>query len=175
MKIDGVVKLPAAPPAVWGLLTDPGSLARLLPGCQRLDPDGPDRYKAVVKFGIAAISGSYAGSVEFSRKKPPHSLSLTLDGKGLPGFVHAEGSLSLAAQGAQTEVRYSGEAQVGGMIASRWSSECSKRLRAGSCSSFSKPLQLSCKPLQRRLARRTRPASRLPRNRRRARGNERRG
>jgi carbon monoxide dehydrogenase subunit G len=118
MKIKGIVQLPATPPAVWALLTDPVSLARLLPGCERLDPDGPDRYKAAVKFGIAAISGNYAGSVEFSRKKPPHSLALTLDGKGLPGFVHAEGSIVLAPQGPQTEVRYSGEAQVGGMIAS---------------------------------------------------------
>jgi carbon monoxide dehydrogenase subunit G len=118
MKIEGIVQLPAAPPAVWALLTDPVSLARLLPGCERLDPDGPDRFKAAVKFGIAAISGKYAGSVKFSRKKPPHSLALTLDGKGLPGFVHAEGSLALAAHGPRTEVRYSGEAQVGGMIAS---------------------------------------------------------
>ena len=110
--------LPAAPSAVWALLTDPASLARLLPGCERLDPDGPDRYKAAVKFGVAAISGKYAGSVEFSRKKPPRSLFLKLDGKGLPGFVHAEGSIALSARGRQTEVRYSGEAQVGGMIAS---------------------------------------------------------
>ena len=117
-KIEGVVMLPAAPQAVWALLTDPASLVRLLPGCERLDPDGPDRYKAAVKFGIAAISGKYGGSVEFSRKKPPHSLELSLDGKGLPGFVHAVGTITLAPQGAQTEVRYSGEAQVGGMIAS---------------------------------------------------------
>src|SRR6266446_6909762 len=118
MKLAGQYILPASPAKVWALLTDPNRLAKLLPGCERLDPDGPDRYKAAVKFGIAAISGKYAGSVEFSRKKPPHSLSLKLDGHGLPGFVRAEGSIALSAQGQRTEVRYSGEAQVGGMIAS---------------------------------------------------------
>jgi uncharacterized protein len=117
VKLDGAVILPGAPAAVWALLTDPARLARLLPGCQRLDPGGPDRYKASVKFGIAAISGSYAGSLEFAEKQPPRSLVMKLDGKGLPGFVKGQGRIELLARDAQTEVRYSGEAQVGGMIA----------------------------------------------------------
>ena len=109
--------LPAAPADVWALLTDPLRLARLL-GCDRLVSDGPDRYKAEVKFAIAAVSGKYAGSLELSQKKPPRSLVLKFDGKGLPGFVRGEGRIELSAQGsAQTEVRYSGEAQVGGVIA----------------------------------------------------------
>jgi hypothetical protein len=43
---------------------------------------------------------------------------LKLDGRGLPGFVQGEARIELAPSGAGTEVRYSGEAQVGGMIAS---------------------------------------------------------
>jgi carbon monoxide dehydrogenase subunit G len=89
-----------------------------LPGCERLEPDGPDRYKAAVKFGIAAVSGKYAGSLELSQKKPPHSLVFKLEGAGLPGFVKGEGRVELAPQGGTTEVHYSGEAQVGGLIAS---------------------------------------------------------
>jgi len=118
LKLDGSSTLPAAPADVWSLLTDPLRLARLLPGCERLDPDGPDRYKAIVKFGIAAVSGKYAGSLELSQKKPPHSLVLKLQGKGLSGFVTGEGRLELVEKDGATEVRYSGEAQVGGLIAS---------------------------------------------------------
>jgi hypothetical protein len=111
--------MPAPPGEVWSLLTDPARLSRLLPGCERLDPDGPDRYKAAVKFGIAAISGKYAGTLEFAEKKPPHSLVLKMDGKGLPGFVKGEGRIQLVAKGAsETELTYTGEAQVGGVIAS---------------------------------------------------------
>jgi carbon monoxide dehydrogenase subunit G len=117
VKLDGVLTLPGAPAAVWALLTDPARLARLLPGCRRLDPDGPDRFKAAVKFGIAAISGNYAGSLEFAEKRPPRSLVMKLDGKGLPGFVKGQGRIELLSKDGQTEVRYSGEAQVGGMIA----------------------------------------------------------
>ena len=118
MKLAGTTLLPATPADVWNLLTDPERLARLLPGCERLEPDGPDRYKAAVKFGIAAVSGKYAGSLELSQKKPPHSLVFKLAGTGLPGFVKGEGRVELAPQGGSTEVHYSGEAQVGGLIAS---------------------------------------------------------
>jgi uncharacterized protein len=117
VKLEGATTLPAPPADVWALLTDPERLARLLPGCERLDPDGPDRYKAAVKFGIAAITGKYAGSLEFAEKRSPHSLVLKIDGKGLPGFMKGAGRIELAAKGGQTQLRYSGEAQVGGMIA----------------------------------------------------------
>jgi len=118
VKLAGTASLPAPPSEVWSLLTDPSRLSRLLPGCERLEPDGPDRFKAAVKFGIAAISGKYAGSVEFAEKKPPHSLVLKMDGKGLPGFVKGEGRIELTAKGSDTELAYTGEAQVGGLIAS---------------------------------------------------------
>ena len=117
MKVQGEALLPGTPEQVWALLNNPERLARCLPGCERLEPDGPDRYKAVVKFALAAISGKYAGSLELTEKKPPRSMRLRLQGKGVPGFVKGEGHLEMAAKQGQTEVRYSGDAQVGGMIA----------------------------------------------------------
>ena len=117
MKLSGTVSLPAAPAQVWALLTDAQRLACLLPGCRRLDPAGPDRFKAVMKFGVAAISGQYAGSLQFLQLKPPHSLTLQFDGRGLPGFVRGQAGLQLTRKGAGTELRYSGEAQVGGIVA----------------------------------------------------------
>jgi carbon monoxide dehydrogenase subunit G len=117
MKLAGQYILPAPPAEVWALLTDPNRLAKLLPGCERLDPDGPDRFKAAVKFGIAAISGKYAGTLEFSEKKPAKSMRMKLSGRGIPGFVEGTGHVELSDKGGQTELRYTGEAQVGGMIA----------------------------------------------------------
>jgi carbon monoxide dehydrogenase subunit G len=118
VKLAGQYLLPAPPSEVWDLLTDPVRLAKLLPGCERLEPDGPDRYKAAIKFGLAAISGKYAGSVEFAEKKPPHSMRMKIAGKGMPGFVDGTGNIEMSEKDGQTELRYTGEAQVGGMIAS---------------------------------------------------------
>jgi uncharacterized protein len=118
MKLAGEYNLPAAPEKVWELLTDPNRLAKLLPGCERLDPDGPDRFKAAVKFGIAAITGKYAGTVEFSEKQPPKSMRMKISGKGMPGFVDGSGHMELKGKDGGTQLRYTGDAQVGGMIAS---------------------------------------------------------
>jgi uncharacterized protein len=117
VKLSGTVHLPAKPPRVWALLTDPQRLARLLPGCERLEADGPNRFKVVTTFGVAAISGRYSGGLEFKQMTPPSALTLRFDGRGLPGFVRGEASVDLAANSSGTELRYSGEAQVGGVIA----------------------------------------------------------
>lgn len=118
MKLAGEYNLPASPEKVWELLTDPNRLAKLLPGCERLDPDGTDRFKAAIKFGIAAISGKYAGTVEFSDKQPPNSLRMKISGKGMPGFVDGSGHVELKGKDGNTLLRYTGDAHVGGMIAS---------------------------------------------------------
>lgn len=118
MRLSGAATLPATPEQVWEFFNDPARLAKALPGCERLDPDGLDRYKAVIKFALAAISGRYDGRLELLEKKPPHSLRLKMEGKGLPGWVKGDGELKLTAKDGATEVSYAGEAQVGGMIAS---------------------------------------------------------
>jgi carbon monoxide dehydrogenase subunit G len=117
VNLSGTASLPGSPQQVWDLLTDPQRLAPLLPGCNCLEPDGPDRCRVTVKFGVAAITGSYNGSLEFLQMKPPSSLTLRFDGRGLPGFVRGQAQIALARKGSGTEVRYSGEAQVGGVIA----------------------------------------------------------
>ena len=118
MKLHGSHVLPGTRAQVWELLTDPERLAKCLPGCEALEEEGPNRYKVKVKFGLAAVTGSYAGAVELSEKKPPESLRLRVEGKGVPGFMKGEGRLALVEKKGQTEVRYEGEAQVGGMVAS---------------------------------------------------------
>ncbi len=118
MKLEGTVLLPGAREEVWQFLTDPQRLAKALPGAENLEPDGPDHYKVSVKFGIAAITGRYAGAVALSDKKQPESLRMHLEGKGAPGFMRGDGRIELRQKGQQTEVHYYGEALVGGLIAS---------------------------------------------------------
>ena len=118
MKLSGTAALPAKRDQVWELLNDPERLAKCLPGAERLEPDGPDRYKVAMKFGIAALSGNFQGSVELADRKPPESLQMRIEGRGAPGFMKGEGTILLRAKGQETEVKYEGEAQVGGVIAS---------------------------------------------------------
>lgn len=118
MKLHGTCLLPGTPVQVWELLNDPARLAKCLPGCETLEPIGPDRYKVAVKFAIAAVGGNFAGSVALGEKKPPKSLRIEVESKGAAGFMKGQGTLELAAKSAQTELRYTGEVHVGGLIAS---------------------------------------------------------
>lgn len=118
MKLSGTATLPAKREKVWELFNDPRRLAKCLPGAQTLEPDGPDRYKVAMKFGIAAFSGNFQGSVELAEKNPPESLKMRVEGRGAPGFMKGEGTIALHGKGPETEVKYYGEAHVGGVIAS---------------------------------------------------------
>lgn len=117
MKIEGQYTLPASPALVWERLNDPAILAKSLPGVEKLEPDGPDRYRAKIQYKMGPVSGSFAGTVELSDKKPPHSMKLKTSARGGPGFINASGQIELVASGKETEVRYSGDLQLGGLLA----------------------------------------------------------
>jgi hypothetical protein len=117
MDISGSYTFTAAPDRVWSLLMDPLVIASCIPGCERLEPDGEDRYKARLNVGLAAITGTYDGTVVISEKAPHHSYRLTVEGQGKPGFVKGNAAITLRAEGATTVVDVSGTVQTGGPIA----------------------------------------------------------
>lgn len=96
---------------------DPAAIASCIPGCERLDPDGADRYKAVINIAMAAITGNYEGTVVISDKVEPSSYKLSVEGQGRPGFVKGNATIALRADGSNTIVDVTGTVQTGGTIA----------------------------------------------------------
>ncbi len=118
MKVEGSHRLAAPRERVFQVLTDPATVAKLLPGCEKLEPAGPDTFRVKMKLGLAALSGAYEGTVKLSEARPPEHLRLSVASRGPWGFAEGDGALDLAEQDGKTEVRYAGELKVGGMIAS---------------------------------------------------------
>ena len=118
MKLEGTYTIPAPRETVWQHLLNPATLARALPGCEKLQPNADGSFSAELKVGIGAVRGTYSGRVEILDPKPPESYRIRVEGKGAGGFVKGEGTLKLTEQADGTVIAYSGEAQVGGMIAS---------------------------------------------------------
>ncbi|HTM02062.1 MAG TPA: carbon monoxide dehydrogenase subunit G [Vicinamibacterales bacterium] len=96
---------------------DPTVIASCIPGCEALQPDGDDRYRARMKVALAAITGTYDGTVVIADKQPPHSYRLTVEGQGKPGFVKGSADLTLRADGETTIIDVNGSLQAGGAIA----------------------------------------------------------
>ena len=117
MDVTGSYSFAAPPEKVWALMMDPQAIAGCIPGCEKLDPDGADRYKAAITIGMAAITGNYEGTVVISDKVEPTSYKLSVEGQGRPGFVKGDATISLRADGANTIVDVKGTVQTGGTIA----------------------------------------------------------
>lgn len=117
MEISGSYTFPAPPDKVWTLLMDPSVIAGCVPGCDKFEPDGEDRYKVSLTVALAAITGSYAGTVTLANKVEPQSYTLIAEGQGKPGFVKGSSAISLRADGDNTIVDVKGDVQTGGPIA----------------------------------------------------------
>jgi uncharacterized protein len=117
MTLDGTHYFNAPRDRVWAAFIDPAVLARATPGCERLDPVGPDEFDATLSVGIASVKGTYQGKLAILDKKPLEGYTLRVEGSGRPGFVKGEGRLSLTDENGGTRVTIKGEAQVGGVIA----------------------------------------------------------
>jgi len=117
MDINGSYTFGAAPARVWDLLMDPSAIASCIPGCESLEPEGPDRYHARLTVALAAITGTYEGTVIISDKVEHSSYRLSVEGQGRPGFVKGNAAIVLRADGSSTVVDVSGTVHTGGPIA----------------------------------------------------------
>lgn len=117
MEITGSYTFDATPERVWNLMMDPSAIAACIPGCEALEPDGPDRYRARITIGLAAITGTYEGIVVITEKIEHSSYRLEVEGQGKPGFVKGSAAIALRPEGSATIVDVNGTVQAGGAIA----------------------------------------------------------
>ena len=117
MKLQGTLSFDAPRDRVWAAFNDPQVIARHLPGCDALNPDGEDVYRAVLKIGVGPIKGTYNAILTLSEKQAPESYTLQVEGSGKPGYVKGGGQVRLAEDGDKTTLVYEGDLQIGGLIA----------------------------------------------------------
>ena len=117
MEISGEHRFQPPRGVVWEALLDPAALQASMPGCERFEPTGPETYDITIKVGIAAIKGTYSGTVKVTDRNPQDSYRLVVGGSGKPGSVQGEATMVLSDDGTGTLVRYTGEVKAQGAIA----------------------------------------------------------
>ena len=117
MELSGTYEIHAPVERAWDLLMDTDAIGRCLPGCRGLKPVGPDRYEVELGVTVAAIAGSFKGTVALENKAPPNSYTLVVDGSGRQGFIKGRARVTLGPDGDRTRVQIAASAEVGGMIA----------------------------------------------------------
>jgi len=118
MELEGTYTFDAPRDVVWQALMDPSVLAKVMPGCEKLEEVGDNEYEGAIKIKVGPVQGKFQGKVTLLDINEPDTYRMIVDGKGPSGFMKGEGQVQLEAQGNSTLMHYSGKAQVGGRIAS---------------------------------------------------------
>jgi carbon monoxide dehydrogenase subunit G len=84
VEISGEHRFQAPRSAVWEALLDPQALQASMPGCERFEPTGPETYDITIKVGIAAIKGTYSGTVKVTDRNPQDSTGWPSPAPGSP-------------------------------------------------------------------------------------------
>ncbi|HEY86208.1 MAG TPA: carbon monoxide dehydrogenase subunit G [Chloroflexi bacterium] len=119
MKLEGEYIFNGTREEVWDLVRDPEVLATALPGTQDLQKISDIEYAGKMNIRVGPVSGVFSGKVLVSNEVPPESYTLSVEGRGAAGHGQGAGDVQLIDQGdGTTLMKYSGELQVGGKMAS---------------------------------------------------------
>ena len=119
MEMTGERRIPAPRQQVWDALNDPEVLRASIPGCESVEREGEDQFKARVSVKIGPMSAKFAGKVRLENINAPAGYTISGEGSGgAMGFAKGGADVALAEAGpSETLLNYNVKAQVGGKIA----------------------------------------------------------
>ena len=120
MELSDEIRITAPKDHVYRSLNDPEILRQCIPGCEELDQVSPTELEAKVVLKIGPVKARFAGAVTLDRAGAPYAFSLEGEGKGgVAGFAKggADVTLTEAAGGTETVLRYTAKVEIGGKIA----------------------------------------------------------
>lgn len=118
MKVEGEHLFTATRQQVWDLFRDTEVMAAALPGTKEMELVGENTYQAVMHVRVGPVAGEFSGQLVISNEDHPNSYTMTVEGRGKPGFMKGTGDVTLTAQTEnQTLMGYRGEVQIGGRLA----------------------------------------------------------
>ena len=118
MDMTGEYRIPAPRQRVWEALNDPEILKAAIPGCEELTKVERQRSGSPGRAKVGPVSATFTGKVTLGDLNPPESYRISGEGKGgAAGFAKGGAEVNLAEDGADTILRYSAKADVGGKLA----------------------------------------------------------
>jgi carbon monoxide dehydrogenase subunit G len=105
---------------IWGVFEDATALARVLPGCERLEQVGATTFRGVLATKLQFLTIRADVTASLLELRPPDHLQLELDGRprGLTGGFRATLPIDLLAHAHGTRIRYRLELTTSGRLAS---------------------------------------------------------
>lgn len=118
MKVEGEHLFSGTPQQVWDLFRDTEVMAAALPGTRKMEQVAENKYQAVMNVRVGPVSGEFSGELLISNEVSPTSYTMSVEGRGKPGFLKGVGDVVLTEKpGEGTLMAYTGEVQIGGRLA----------------------------------------------------------
>lgn len=117
MKLEGSYSFQAPHQLVWEMLQDPEVLARIMPGCEKLERVGENEFEGKLKVKMGPVQGDFQGRVSLMNLQPPDGYEMRVVGRGPAGNVDGTGRVQLSQTGDTTTMNYLGDVNVTGRIA----------------------------------------------------------
>ena len=118
MKVEGEHTFNGTREDVWNMFRDTEVMSAALPGTKSMELVGENTYQAVMNVRVGPVAGEFSGDLVISNEKYPDSYTMSVEGKGKPGFMKGVGDINLIDQGDNTTLmQYTGDVQIGGTLA----------------------------------------------------------
>jgi hypothetical protein len=118
MDMQGSRELAVDRPLAWEALNDPQVLKACIPGCDRIEATGENRYAIGMTVKVGPVSAKFTGKIQLEDVQPPERYTLRFEGQGgAAGFGKGVAQVQLTPRAGGCTLDYTANAQVGGKIA----------------------------------------------------------
>jgi carbon monoxide dehydrogenase subunit G len=118
MDMTGQRTLQVTQQQAWEALNDPEILKACIPGCQKFEPSGDQKFAVAAGIKMGPVSALFNGSVQLTDIVAPQSYKLNFDAQGgVAGFGKGEAAVEIKPLEKGCELHYTVHSSVGGKIA----------------------------------------------------------
>jgi len=118
MDMTGQRTLQVTQQQAWAALNDPEILKACIPGCQKFELAGDQKFAVAAGIKMGPVSALFNGHVQLTDIVPPQSYKLHFDAQGgVAGFGKGESSVEIKPLEKGCELHYTVHSSVGGKIA----------------------------------------------------------
>jgi len=118
LELSGNETISTSPANLWDSVIDPSVLQRSIPGCISMVETAPGHYRMTLELKVAAVGGSFEGSVSLSEMDPPNSCVIGVTGSGSLGTGSGTARVTISSgEDGAAQIAYEAEGEVGGLVA----------------------------------------------------------
>jgi uncharacterized protein len=118
--VEGTFAVDASREETWTVLSDPRSLAALLPGCETVEPGEEGAYRLTAQARVGPFKAKLSGTMSILEARPPEMMRVRVEGQDgvTASRVRAAMEFTLTSEGERrTTVAYSADILISGRLA----------------------------------------------------------